>query len=179
VKDRFALLLVVVAVLLTGCGSREKQPDAQSAQVVRETREHLLNGTPAEFSVTPDGQVWGVLLDIGLPEACATLISLADGSASLSFSNGGGLIGGGEHPEVAAAAKEFVHAANEHLARMTPAREFPLASNGQAIFYVLTTNGVFTAEADQAELGGIHALTPLFALGQDVLTALRETGEGK
>ena len=178
VKDRLALLLLVVAVLLTGCGSRENggdgQRDAKAEQVAREMRERLLEGTPAEFSVTPDGQVWGVLLEIGFPEACATLVSLADGSASLHFSNGGGMTGGGEHPEVAAAAKEFVHAANEHLSRMTPAHDFPLARDGQAIFYVLTTNGVFTAEADQAELGGIHALTPLFALGNDVVTELRE-----
>lgn len=180
-KDRLALVLVVVAVLLTGCGSRDEsangQGDAKAEQAARELRERLLKGTPAEFSVTPDGQVWGVLLDIGFPEATATLVSLSDGSASMSFSNGGGMAGGRDHPKVAAAAKEFVHAANEHLPRMTPAREFPLAGNGRAIFYVLTTNGVFTAEADQAELGGIHALTPLFALGQDVLTELREASE--
>jgi len=86
---------------------------------------------------------------------------------------------GGMSSKVAAAAKEFVHAANEHLARMAPAREYPHATDGQAVFYVLTTNGVVTAEADQAELGGLHPLTNLFALGQDVLTELREASEGR
>lgn len=55
--------------------------------------------------------VWGILMETGYPQGIATLVSLADGTTSLYFSNGDGMIGGGQHANIAQASKAFVAAA--------------------------------------------------------------------
>jgi hypothetical protein len=52
--------------------------------------------------------------------------------------------------------------------------DFPRPGAGEVRFYLLTTAGVRTAAADEATLrAGKHALSALYAAGQDVISALR------
>ena len=37
--------------------------------------------------------VWGVLMELGLEQGVATMVAFADGTVSLYFSGGGGIIG--------------------------------------------------------------------------------------
>ncbi len=121
-------------------------------------------------------------MEMGRPQAVVTLVSLADGTTSLYFSNGGGILGGGEHAPVAQASKAFVSSAEPYLPAMAPAPAFPLPlpAVGEVKFYVLTFEGIFTAEAGEQELGNRqHALSPLFYHGQAVLTQIRLMQEQK
>jgi len=119
-------------------------------------------------------------METGFPEGTATLVSMSDGSASLYCSGGGGVIGGIGHETVRRAATAFVGLAGHHQSNMTATKTFPLPRAGRTIFYVLTDSGVFSAEADENDLGEQrHALSPLFYAGQDVITQLRLTSDKK
>jgi hypothetical protein len=155
-----------------------KAEGAPSRAVTSELRDRLLKGAPADFSIEPDGRVWGVLMDTGYPEVVATLVALADGTASIYLSSGGGVIGGGPHENINAAARHLVQMANDFISQMSPASEFPLPGAGRTRFYVLTTEGVVSFEAAEEELGaGSHALSPLFFAGHEVITGLRMASE--
>jgi hypothetical protein len=106
---------------------------------------------------------YGILMETGYPEAVATLFALADGSTSLYFSSGGGTIGAGQHAKPAAAAIALVKRSGQDLSHPTKTSVFPLPQQGHTRFYVLTTDGVFTAEIPEIDLGeNHHALSTLF-----------------
>jgi hypothetical protein len=117
---------------------------------------------------------WAVLMEMTARNATVTLMSCADGTASIYFSNGGGVLGGNTHEDLRAAAIAFVIRANEFLDCMSSTTTIPTAARGRIIFYVRTDRDVLTAEADERELSqGRHALTPLYVAGHQVLTELR------
>jgi len=121
-------------------------------------------------------------METGFPEGTATLVTLADGSASLYLSSGGGTIGGGEHEAVANASRAMVTLSATFLSQMIVVTSFPLPMARITTFFVRTDSGVFSISAPEESLGeGQHALSPLFYAGQEVITQLRlieEEGAG-
>ena len=71
-------------------------------------RRQVLDLTPDQLGIASDTPVIALLMETGYPEAVATLVGVIDGSTSLYFSNGGGVIGAGAHPEVAAATERWL-----------------------------------------------------------------------
>ena len=141
-------------------------------------RDQILHGSAQKFGVTPVGEVWGVVMDIGFPTATVTVFGLADGNASLYISTGGGVLGGVAFESVRVAAKRFCEVGQRMHESAHATNEFPVPARGGVRFYLLTTSGVRVAEATQAELEqGKHTLTPLYAAGQDVITQLRLVSE--
>ena len=136
------------------------------------------------FTISPHGlglaqrggaRVWAVLMETGYPDAVASLVTIADGTTSLYFSNGGGIIGAGQHAPVRAAAERFIAVANASVAHMANADSHPLPAIGRVRFYARTHDRLLTAEADETELGdGRHPLSTLFHAGHAVIAALRE-----
>lgn len=170
-------------------GSQDSKPEARAApqgsgqsagaeSPVKELRNKLLTSKPEEVGLGGEdvrARVWGVLMDVALPAGVATLVSLRDGTASLYTSTGGGVLGG---YTAQAEAKAFVSAAESQLARMRPASSFPYPEAGRVKFYLLTRDGVFTAEAEMKELEERgHELSPLFYSADRVLTRLRLASE--
>ena len=61
-----------------------------------------------------------------------------------------------------------------YLGEMEPAEDFPGASVGQVVFYVLTPSATYTAADDESALElGQSPLTPLFFVGQRLMTEYR------
>ena len=160
-------------------------PDGQPAvaPVYRRLRQQVLDLDPADIGLSAaDGgpRVWAALMELGLPEAVVTLVSVGDGATSLYFSNGGGVIGGGETPAVAAATLQFLAAAEGLLPELAPSDEFPLPAPGQVLFYALPHDGAYAAGAAEEELQSRqHPLMSLYAMGQNVITQLRLRAEGQ
>lgn len=122
--------------------------------------------------------VWGAIMDVGLPSgAVATLVVFADGTTSLYASTGGGIVGAGPQRDVRHASDEFLEvagAANAALANHEPADQFPLPTAGRVRFYLRTDRALRSAEASEDELkAGGHALSALYAAGQEVLAKVR------
>lgn len=99
--------------------------------------------------------VWGILMETGYPQAVVTLVSLADGTTSLYFSHGGGVIGGGQHETVARASKSFVIAAEGYYPKMTLTKSFPFPPVGRVKFYVLTYSGIYPMYINENDLGNL------------------------
>jgi hypothetical protein len=164
--------------------SQELQPIPDPAPIYIEMRKQVLTLVPNEVGIVQSQEipnVWGVLMEMGYPKAVVTLVSLADGTTSLYFGNGGGIIGGGEYPAVAKASKTLVSHSEKYFKSIIPTTSFPLPSLGRVKFYILTFEGVFTADGEEKDLGkGQHNLSPLFYSGQEVITQLRlNTGQRK
>jgi hypothetical protein len=122
--------------------------------------------------------VFGVLMETGYPEAVVSLLALSDGTASLYFSNGGGIIGAGGHPGPAVAARSLVAFAAHNLDHLGAAVEYPLPRPDHTRFYLLTSHGVLTADALERAFGeNRHVLSPLFYAAQELITEIR-TSDG-
>ena len=142
------------------------------APIYKKLRAQALAFTAAD--ARSKAAVYGVVMEIGYPEAVATLVSLADGTTSLYFSNGGGKIGAEDSPKVAAASKQLVSESAADLDKRTPTVETPLPLLDHTRFYLLTTSGLRTGEALEETLSDQkHPLSQLFYWAQAVLTEIR------
>jgi hypothetical protein len=158
--------------------NRKSKPpsDYRTAVAYDGLRSQVLALDPAQVGLTPSefGPVWGLLMETGYPEAVATLVALGDGTVSLYFSNGGGIIGVGGHEGPRQACRELLAFAPAFLDKVERAAEHPLPAQGRTRFSLLTFNGVFAAEATENDLGeNRHPLSPLFYKAQAVITQAR------
>lgn len=121
----------------------------------------------------------GVITDLGLPDGVATVVTLRDGTVSLYFSNGSGLLDLGDHDGPADRAAALLDLCDEFADNAIPAEEFPLPDEGTARFYFLTNSGVgfLVARATDLEKGD-HPLSPLFVAVHGVVTAARRVDPG-
>lgn len=74
-------------------------------------RATLLRAKAADYGLvaTPElPRVWGAMMEMRMGNADVSLVAVAEGSTSLYFSNGGGIIGGGEHERVRAANRKLL-----------------------------------------------------------------------
>lgn len=120
-------------------------------------------------------QPWTALMDWGLGSGTVTVVAIADGTASVYLSSGGGSIGGGQsHESIRIAAKKMVSVAAEFQPQMRATNLYPLPRPGEVIFYVLTDAGVFTATASEEELSSHrHPLSKLGDAAQEIVTQYR------
>jgi len=127
---------------------------------------------------TTDAPVWGTLMETGYDSVTVTLAALSDGSTSLYFSNGGGVIGGHSHEGVRRANSAFIKQANHSLPDLKRCETFPIPEPAHTVFYVLTDSGILTGGALEDDLGyGRHQLSALFHAGHEVITQLRMISE--
>lgn len=140
-------------------------------------RSHILETNPNDVGIKSTEEipnVWGVLMEFWISENTVTLACLADGTTSLYFSNGGGIIGSGEIEEVAEAAKIFVAAAEKYIIMMDSTNEFPLPDKEKMQFYVLTYSDAYRNDEDEDKLiSGDDEFSPLFFAASEVITQVR------
>ena len=160
---------------------KPKPQKPSPAEVYVGLRNQLFTLNPSEIGLKPSTEtpvVWGVLMETGLKVATYTLVGLADGTTSLYFSNGGGMIGCGQHDSVAKATARLIAMAQKFSPLLTATQTYPAPSKGQVRFYLLTFSGVLTSEAVEVELGNHHhQLSPLFHQCHEVIAAVRVTQE--
>ena len=140
-------------------------------------RQQVLDLDPADVGFAASDElpdVYGVVMETGLGGDVVTLVALLDGTTSLYFSTVGGMIGGGEHPQVAAVSQAALRVAQQHLADLPPSTDTALPDQGRVVMRVLTYGGRRAVEATNRELArGKHPLSPLFYAVDDVITQLR------
>ena len=122
--------------------------------------------------------VWGMAMETGFPEGAFTLVALADGTTSLYFSNGGGIIGGGEHDSVREASGYFLTGAQQFYKSGTKVSEYPSSNDGEVKFYFLTYDGVLMYSAQEDDLGNEKdQLSNLFFAAHELINELRKIEE--
>jgi hypothetical protein len=153
---------------------RRSQGKNAVQQIYQDLRSQVLSIT-AEQLGTSTG-TFGVLMETGYPEAVVTLVALSDGTASLYFSNGGGIIGAGAHEGPRVAAQSLISFAAHNRHHLAPTTQTPVPSPGRTRFYVLTTDGLLTAEAPEDDLGeNRHALSPLFHSAHALISEMHDS----
>jgi hypothetical protein len=135
----------------------------------------LKNARPKTISAPGSPKTpWGVLMDWGVRNGTATVMSMSDGSASVYLSSGGGFIGGQNIEPVRLAAQRAVAEAQSVQLPEQAVKDFPLPDTNGAIFYFLTDAGVFALRASVSELSsGSHPLRKLGDAMQAVITQFR------
>ena len=187
------ILIAIVLVPLLNLGfvflrrrhRRTRTPKKGSPEeVYLGLRSLALQGSREQSNLAPPpsrNEPWGVLMDWGVTNGTASVLALSDGHASVYLSSGGGYLGGAEsHDSVRTAAKQMIAAAIQIQPRTHITKEFPLPRKGEVVFYLLTDDGVFTANAMQRDLS-THS-DPLSNLGdaaQNVITQYRLIQPGK
>ena len=144
-------------------------------------RSQAIKALPHDLGLTPNpaAPIYGVLMETGNSGAVSTLVVLADGTVSLYLSTGGGVIGGGQHEEVASAAEEMLALTNkyatEYIGACTATTDSPLPHDGKVFFYLLTTNGLHLARCQETDLVDRNdPFANLFENCHAVLSELRE-----
>jgi hypothetical protein len=152
-------------------------PPEKAMEVYLGLRNQALTSTSAKIglkNIGPDDPI-AVLMDLNTGDRNATIAAFADGAASIYISNGGGFIGGGQdYPSVREAGQNLIAVARRFRPRMQKTQNYPLPQKTEVFFYLITDNGVYTVSAPEAELHRrTHALTDLYAAGQEVITQYR------
>jgi hypothetical protein len=146
----------------------------QGTQILRRKILDLDPATIGLDRLSESHQVWGALLETGFPKGTATLTALADGTTSLYLSTGGGLLGWGSDPRVAAASRSFLAAVEDHLELLSADTDSDVPVTGHVIIRALTFHGRRRGDAPEDDLGnGRHPLSAVFHAGHSVLTELR------
>jgi hypothetical protein len=155
--------------------------ESKPADVYLGLRNRALKLTVEHIQFSPSAEnprVLAVMMEIGYPEAVVTLVSVADGAASLYFSNGGGIIGAGEDEAPHAASKALVRTAEQFVKDCKQTNEFPFPRKSFTRFYLVTIDGVFTEEALEKDLANEgHKLFPLFFKAHELITQIRLVDE--
>lgn len=136
----------------------------------------VLSLNPNELPLSGDvtGSVWGMLMETNWSGQIVTLAAIADGTVSLYFNNGGGILGIGEHEEARRICKELLNLAPSFLNEFIVTTDFPLPQPGFTRFYLFTLDGKLTAEVKENELGFCkHSLSPLFHKAQELISQAR------
>jgi hypothetical protein len=151
------------------------------ADVYLGLRSKAIRARPHDLGLTPDpaAPIHGVLMETGDDGSVATFVVLADGTVSLYLSTGGGVIGGGQHEEVNAAAVEMLALTNKYATDYIRAGAAttgsPLPQDGQVFFYLLTSSGLCLARCKKADLANRNdPFANLFENCHAVMAELRE-----
>lgn len=144
--------------------------------IISKLRHEMLTVDALEMGITPeeDNRVWGVLMETIYDDVVVSLVTMAEGSVSLYYSNGKAVIGIGQHQSARHVSLEFISLANAFLYLGSLVEEFPLPVRDECIFYFRTFEGVYKAVADRKELKNNRSpLSPLFFKADDVITEYR------
>ena len=151
-----------------------------TAEIYDSLRKQVLAIKPEQLGEFGNRPILCILMETGYPEAVATLVAVADGSVSLYFSNGGGIIGAGQHPEARDTAMSFIEYSQGFLGNTKHTDTFPLPKKGNTRFYFVTSKGVKTVEAQEEIFGNNgHKLSPLFHKAHELIYVIQSIEEQK
>lgn len=150
--------------------------DYEQTEQFSELRQAALSAAEREHD--SDSPMLAMLMETGTADAVASLSVTADGSVNFIFSNGGGILGADEHPQVRHEAQSLLAASHDFLGSMTLTDEFPLPEQGQTRFYAVMADGVHTTECPETDLDyERHDLSPLFYQAHGLISYLRMVDE--
>ena len=170
-----ATILSVICVMSVSVAQQPKtDPNAG-----RDLRNMFLTTPADKLGIQPSKEnprVWGVAVDWPLSDGhyIATIVSLADGGASVYTTGPFNIVGGIGHETVRKAAKKVVKEADRFFDDSKPTRDFSYPSPHHVRFFFTTFSGVRVIDTDWVPLSGQHSkYFDLFNAAEDVLTQLR------
>jgi hypothetical protein len=173
-----AITGAIGAVLTYLALNPKRQTSVAAAEMSRALRARALAAAAAELGIesAPD-ETFAVVMDLAYAEAVVSLVCTAFGDASIYFSSGGGIIGGGEHTSVRTAVTSLLRESDNAAGQMLAAHGIDYPFVGNVIFYVRKREALLaSSEVSEAALAaGTSLLSQLFFAVQNVITQIRET----
>ncbi|HEX9341346.1 MAG TPA: ankyrin repeat domain-containing protein [Thermoplasmata archaeon] len=159
---------------------RKKEPETgASREQYTRLRQNWLSGEAASLAPPDVGpiDVVAVMIEFGSAAGTATFVAANDGTASMYASSGGGIIGMGFHPSVAAASLALIGCAQGFLEVLPKVAQFPLPQQQHVAFRIVTRTGVHSAEFAEAAIRDDSPISPFYLAGQDLVTNMRVLDE--
>ena len=159
---------------------RRKQPPAAQPppeQIYTDLRAMALgagqNGVIQRHDDHPE--VYGLVVDIPAQGGHATLVALGGNTTSFYTSTGGGTIGAGERPQVAAATQQLLTVVQENIGLIVAPDEGGLPNPGSVRLHLLAEAGLRSADVPEDAFWGRspHPLWPVIAGIQQVISLIR------
>ena len=178
---KFVINLSILSILgLFSCNDKRKE--YQIEPIFNEMREMAFSITPEKINFeTPDDKtVFAVFMETGYSKNAMSLRCIGDGTISILFTNGGGMIGIGEHESAKAEGLKLLQMASDYITKFKTTDTFRLPVNGETIFYFRTLSGTYFLEEKEKVLGNNKSeFSPLFYQAQNVITQARLIQESK
>lgn len=153
-----------------------KKKEIEVAEIYIGLRNQILALEPAhlDLKVNELNPILAILMETGYEKAVVTLSVVVEGTVSLYFSNGGGIIGLGQHEQPRKTGLSFINLAKDFLSYAQATTNYQLPTIGETIFYFVTINGVLSSKAKEKDFGNNkNNLSPLFHKGHEVITEAR------
>ncbi len=184
-----------LAFYLTSCKGKSNADNNTTANVdtskvkIHKTQENAFEGLRnMAFSATPDQLalslptdktvVYGVIMDWEMGGATATTVSYQTGDASLYFSSGACIIGGGQHEEIRELSKEFISLCINLTEEGRPYKDSLTTLQNTVSLYLLTTSGKFLIRDNIEDVkNGNSKLSELYLMTNDIITEFRKADE--
>jgi hypothetical protein len=178
-------------VMLPQSARKDESPDTGYRPVATymELRDMVFASDPAKLGCRkPDTRdlVWGMVIETGYPDAVATIIVLADGTISLYFSSGGGLVGLGDYEHIAEAGQRLLSLGDWLTPNFDQATDYSLPKRSHTRVYLMAYSGFLAAEVSLNtpwKQPGMMALADrtqeLFAMIRELADQIAEQREGR
>ncbi len=144
-------------------------------------RQHAIEVKPEHIGFNPETEGWkvyGVVMETNYNGDIVTFISLADGSTSIYFSSGGGIIGLGEDEFTHMLSERLLGVANREYKKITPSDGISYPEVGNTAISLMTASGVLSVEDKEEEFGeGRHSFSNVFHCCHDIISHARELEE--
>lgn len=124
--------------------------------------------------------IWGVAMEIAYEEGSMTLLSLVDGTASLYFSNGGGVFGAGQHGHIAGLSSAIASGSGIFFSDYAEeTQDFPVPETDHAHFYFFSDAKIMRTDGfSEDDLGEDNLpLSPLFHAMHMLIATIQEVDE--
>jgi hypothetical protein len=118
--------------------------------------------------------VYGIVSEMDMNGATATVVTFSNGDTSLYLSSGGGFIGAGQHESVQKVVKKYVENGQKYIAKATKIEKAELPESGMTNFNFLTENGIYSISKSLSELeSGKSEFSNLFVELNEVISHIR------
>lgn len=160
-------------------GIRPKPP-TQPPNPYTGLRHQALTLDPAKIGLAPSPehpQVFAGFMEMGRDGAVVTVVVIADGTTSMYWSTGGGILGSGLRESVKPPSRAFLATLERHLREMhIDGPDHQLPGVGEVHFRARTFAGTcLMISASEQDLGEKrHPLWDAFYAGHAVITAIRQ-----
>lgn len=150
-----------------------QEPDRTS--IYQDLRNQFLRLPPpprGDSALIPD--VYGAVVDFHIGAGLVTTVAHVDGTSSLYFSTGGGVLGFGNHPGVRAASAELLRLLSRDVGLMVRTSNIGLPSPGMTDIRALAASGLLLARAPSSEFDTQrHPLWPAFKVAMAITMQLQ------
>jgi len=169
-------------VMLPQSARKDESPDSGYRPVATymELRDMVFASDPAKLGCRkPDTRdlVWGMVIETGYPDAVATIIVLADGTISLYFSSGGGLVGLGDYEHIAEAGHRLLSLGDLLTPNFDQASDYSLPERSHTRVYLMAFSGFLAAEVSLNAPWKQPGMMALASRAQELFATIRELAD--